>query len=272
MIDLARASTLYWDVFLVAFCGVALWESFQPRQRPTRPTGRRWAHHGVFALLTNVVGLLFRTSPVLVAAAVAWSPHGLLNRAWLPAAAQWAVALLALDLTRYWQHRLLHSMDALWRVHQVHHSDEDFDLTTGLRFHPVESAVTHASYLAVVAVLAPPLEAVIAVEFATMVQNFFAHANISLPDALERHLRRVVVTPEMHRVHHSVDVSEQNTNFGAILPVWDRLFGTYLAAPHGGRLELRFGLSEHTPGAEQAMADLLAMPFARRERRDHHIS
>lgn len=270
MIDFARVSSLYWDVFLVAFCGVALWESFQPRQRPTRPTGRRWAQHGVLALLTNVVGLLFRTSPLLVAAAVASSPHGLLNRAWLPVAAQWTVAALALDLTRYWQHRLLHSVGALWRVHQVHHSDEDFDLTTGLRFHPVESAVTHASYLAVVAVLAPPLEAVIVVEFATMVQNFFAHANIRLPEGLERHLRRIVVTPELHRLHHSVDVAEQNTNFGAILPVWDRVFRTYLSAPHGGRDHLRFGLRERAPGGKQAMADLLAMPFAPRERRAPH--
>jgi sterol desaturase/sphingolipid hydroxylase (fatty acid hydroxylase superfamily) len=259
-------SRLYWDLFLTAFFVIALWESFQPRRRPTVAPAGRWGRHAALAALSSVAGLLFRTSPILVAAAVASSPYGLLNRSPAPFWVRCLVAVLLLDLARYLQHRLMHSWPVLWRLHQVHHSDEDFDLTTGLRFHPLEAVLTQGSYLGVVAVLAPPVEAVLVAELATVVQNFFAHANARIPAFIERPLRRVLVTPEMHRVHHSVEIDEQNTNFGSILPFWDSLFRTYRAAPRDHDT-LRFGLKELAPGTDLPMRVLLSMPFAGRRRR-----
>jgi sterol desaturase/sphingolipid hydroxylase (fatty acid hydroxylase superfamily) len=265
--DFHSLSRLYWDFFLTAFFALALWESFQPRRDRVWPVGRRWSHHGALAAIGNLVGLLFRTSPLLVSVAVATSPYGLLNHAGVPLWIRAIFCVCLLDATRYVQHRLLHSSRVLWRLHQVHHSDEDFDLTTGLRFHPVEAVVTQGSYLIVVAILAPPLEAVVASEFATVAQNFFSHANVRIPAAIERPLRRILITPEMHRVHHSVDVDEQNTNFGTILPFWDRMFGTYLAEPAAGPDGVRFGLRDLQPGTRLTLAKLLTMPFVRQDSR-----
>jgi sterol desaturase/sphingolipid hydroxylase (fatty acid hydroxylase superfamily) len=230
---------------------------------------RRWTRNAALAAITNVVGLLFRTSPLLVAATVSASPYGLLNRSALPFAIRWVAAVLILDLTRYAQHRLLHSIPLLWRLHQVHHTDEHFDLTIGVRFHPIESAVTYASYLSVVALVAPPFEAALVVELASVAQNFFSHANVKIPDSLEPNLRRILITPEMHRLHHSVLVQEQNTNFGAILPWWDRLFGTYRHQPAGGHERLRFGLRELETGSEFTLMRLLAMPFVAESAAEH---
>jgi sterol desaturase/sphingolipid hydroxylase (fatty acid hydroxylase superfamily) len=254
-------SRVYWDVLLIAFTAVALWESFSPRHERTRPTLRRWGRNGILIGLSDLVGLLLRVTPIVVATTVAASPYGLLNQPFLPLPVRVVAAVLVLDFVRYLQHRGLHTFGVFWRLHQVHHSDEHFDLTTGLRLHPVEGVVIHVSYAAVVALLAPPLVAVVIADFALMVQNFFAHANVRLPERLERRLRFILITPEMHRVHHTIRRDEQNSNFGAVFPFWDRLLNTYRAAPADADEDLRFGLAHLQDGAPPSLAALLRMPF-----------
>ena len=251
----------YWDVLLIAFIAIALWESFSPRRETTRPTLRRWGQHWILSGIDTAIGLLLRLTPVVIAAAVADSPYGVLNRSFLPLPVRVVAGVLLLDFVRYVQHRGLHAVSVFWRLHQVHHSDEHFDLTTGLRFHPAETVVTHLSYAAVVALLAPPVVAVVIADFGLMIQTFFAHANIRLPRRLEHRLRLFMVTPEMHRVHHTVRREEQNANFGAIFPFWDRLCRTYRAAPADADEYLRFGLSYLRDGQPRTLAALLRMPF-----------
>jgi sterol desaturase/sphingolipid hydroxylase (fatty acid hydroxylase superfamily) len=258
---------LYGNVLFLAFTAVALWESFRPRRSETRPTLRRWGHNGVLLVLTNAVGFLLRLTPVAVASAASANPYGLLSRPAVPLAAQMVLAFLALDLLRYFQHRVLHVVEVFWRLHQVHHSDDHYDLTTGVRFHPLEAVVTQSTYLCAIALLAPPVEAVLLFELVAVAQNFFLHANVRIPDVWERLLRRVLITPEMHRVHHSMRLDEQNTNFGFIFPVWDHLLGTYRAAPAGGHEALRFGLHEWSDQPAPTLGTLLRMPFGSRERR-----
>jgi sterol desaturase/sphingolipid hydroxylase (fatty acid hydroxylase superfamily) len=262
--DHSKLPGLYWNVWLLAFVSVALWESFQPRAKTTRPTVRRWTHNGVFAALTTVVGVLFRTSPAVVAAAVSTSPYGLLNHSSIPFAVRAAAAVLILDFTRYCQHRLLHHVPLLWRLHQVHHSDEHFDLTTGVRVHPAETALVQGGYLCVVGLIAPPFEVTVVLELAAVIQNFFSHANARMHSRVEKLVRILLVTPEMHRVHHSVEIEEQNSNFGAILPWWDRLLGTYVPHPRDGHERLKFGLEEFGTDAKLTLGRLVVMPFGRR--------
>lgn len=261
MLDSASFPRLYWNVALTAFFALALLESYVPRRQHLQPLGRRWLHNVVLAIVNMAVGLAFRASPLLVAgAATDWAPLSLAGSP-LPFWLQCVVGFLFLDAVRYAQHRLMHGVPALWRLHQVHHSDQDFDLTTGLRFHPLEAVVTQGSYLAVLALVAPPIEVVLVSELATIVQNFFSHANVRVPHRLERTLRGVVVTPELHRLHHSVDLAEQNTNFGSVFPWWDRVDRTYLAGPLHGPIV--FGLREVAPGTRLTLTRLLRMPFSR---------
>jgi sterol desaturase/sphingolipid hydroxylase (fatty acid hydroxylase superfamily) len=257
-----RLGQVYWDVFLIAFTAIALWESYQPRRESTRLTVRRWGRNGILAAMTDAAGLLLRLTPIAVAAAVADTRDGLLNGSFAPLPLRIVVSVLILDFVRYLQHRGMHAVGAFWRLHQVHHSDDHVDLTTGLRFHPGEMAVTQICYLAIVALLAPPVVAVMIADFALMVQNLFTHANVCLPAALERRLRMVLVTPEMHRVHHSVRRDEQNANFGGLFPFWDRACGTYRAAPADAEDRLRFGLQQLHSEAPPSLFALLRMPFA----------
>ena len=253
---------VYADALLIAFISIALWESFNPRRQNTRPTLRRWGRNWILAGTTDLVGLLLRVSPIATAAAVASSPYGLLNGSSTPLALRVVASLFILDFFQYLRHRGMHVFGAFWRLHQVHHSDEEFDVTTGLRFHPGEAAVTQILYVGVVALLAPPVAGVFVADLAAIVLNVFTHANIRLPQPLERRLRMVLITPEMHRVHHSVRGDEQNSNFGVVFPFWDRLFGTYRAAPADADDELRFGLREWQHRAPLTLGTLLRMPFA----------
>jgi sterol desaturase/sphingolipid hydroxylase (fatty acid hydroxylase superfamily) len=256
-----RLPQVYADVLLSAFTVLALWESFQPRRRGTRPTLRRWGRNGGLAALSDAAGLLVRVTPLVVAAAVIDSPYGLLNRSTVPFALQFLASIVLLDFVRYLQHRGMHVVNAFWRLHQVHHSDEHVDVTTGLRFHPVEAIVTQLSYAAVVALLAPPVLAVMVVDLALIVQNLFGHANVRLPQLFERRLRMIVITPEMHRVHHSVRRDEQDANFGVIFPFWDHLCGTYCPAPADDDARVRFGLKRLQDDAPLSLMALLRMPF-----------
>ena len=253
---------LAWVLLLSAFVIVALWETYFPRRVAVAPAGRRWLNHAILQFFTGRgVFWVFRASGVMIAYSVADSPLGLLNREFIPLWARYVAAVLLLDLSRYGQHCLYHAVAFLWRIHQVHHSDPDYDWSTGLRFHPVETLLRQGSDLAIIALLAPPPLAILALDSAEVGLNLFSHANASLPPWLDTAARWFLITPDMHRIHHSDDVAEQNKNFGITLPWWDRLFGTYLANPALGHEKMGVGLREVSERDSSSLLGILAMPF-----------
>lgn len=254
-------SAVYWTVFVVAFLGFAIWESVRPKRVAER-TERRWGKHGLMLIICSALSVgLWRVSPVVMAFNVSGSRFGLLNRPWLPFLVRCVIAILALDLMRYATHRLSHSVEFLWRVHQVHHSDPEFDVSTALRVHPIEVVWTQGVYLAAVALLAPPVAAILIAEMISAFESFLSHANASLPSWLEKPLRWILVTPDMHRIHHSEEMPEQFKNLSEVFPWWDRLFGTYLAAPAAGDRAVVTGLKGCQNEECLDIGFMLAQPF-----------
>ena len=255
-------SIAYWSLFVTSFLAMAVWESVQPWRNLGSPAERRWSKHGIVLVVCTLLSVgIYRISPVVMAATVAGSRFGLLNKTWLPLAARWILAILLLDLVRYLVHRVHHAIALLWRLHQVHHSDPEFDVSTGVRVHPIESILNQGAYLTAVAILAPPLSAVLMAELGSVFQSFFSHANVSLPRWADRPLRMVFVTPNMHRIHHSEEISDQNRNLGDIFPWWDQMFGTYLDVPAAGEEGMVTGLKGCQDEGSLALSFMLAQPF-----------
>jgi len=253
----------YWFVLVASFLAVAVWESCRPKLALIFPPERRWSRHGILMLLYSAIWMVvYRAGPVVVALRFADSRFGILNKPAFPYAARFVVTILALDFVRYATHWLEHHVPVLWRLHQVHHSDPDFDVSTGFRAHPLEVVFTQGAILGAVAILAPPVAAVLVFELLICAESCFGHANVTMPTWLEKPLRAVVVTPDMHRIHHSQDAAEQCRNLGDIFPWWDRLCGTYLARSTAGD-RMAVGL----PGIEQARSMdfgfMLFEPFLR---------
>jgi sterol desaturase/sphingolipid hydroxylase (fatty acid hydroxylase superfamily) len=196
----------------------------------------------------------------LIAAAVSGSRIGLLNKPWLPLIVRWIVAVLILDLAKYASHRALHSVGFLWRVHRVHHSDRDFDVSTSVRSHPLEVVLSQGATLATIALIAPPIGAVLAAQLISVFESFFSHANASLPERLREGLG-LIYTPDTHRIHHAVDIGMQNRNFGDIFPWWDFLFGTYHPPRSASEDRLAIGLEEFQDGISPGVMSLLKEPF-----------
>ena len=171
------------------------------------------------------------------------------------------IAVLALDCLIYGQHVLFHFFSPLWRFHMVHHSDLGFDTTTGVRFHPIEIVISVCVKMLAVLVLGSPPEAVILFEVLLNGTSLFNHGNVRLPDGADRALRLFVVTPDMHRVHHSIHKAETNSNFGFNFPWWDWLFGTYRAQPAAGHMEMTIGLEQFREPSRLSVRRLLLMPF-----------
>lgn len=251
----------------LAFAGVLglmlAWEWWAP----LRPDVRRWQRRGVNLGLVVVDTLLVRLSVPLLAtgAALLASQHslGLLHQVAWPAWLEFTLALLVLDLAIYWQHRLFHRVGLLWRLHAVHHSDVALDATSGLRFHPLEIVLSMAIKMAVVLLLGAPVAAVILFEILLNATSLFNHGNVELPGAWDRRLRRWIVTPAMHRVHHSVRSDEHHHNFGFNLSLWDYVFGSYLDQPQAGHLGMTLGLERYRECTEQGLWPLLLQPFRR---------
>jgi len=223
-------------------------------------------------LSTFVVRVIFPTAAVGMALVAAERGWGLLNNLDLNPVVSIVAAVLILDFFIYLQHVMFHAIPALWRLHMVHHADVDFDVTTGLRFHPVEIVLSMLIKLAAVAVLGPPAVAVIIFEVILNATAVFNHGNIRLPAAVDRVLRLIVVTPDMHRVHHSVKVAETNSNFGFNLPWWDRLLGTYRGQPEDGHEKMTIGLNQFQDKPRQGLLWLLALPFTGRDPGDRKIT
>jgi sterol desaturase/sphingolipid hydroxylase (fatty acid hydroxylase superfamily) len=254
----------WWYVFVFAFVATALAETFRPFRFPSSSTSRRWISNSILLVASNAALLLaYQASGIVLAFTMRAESHGLLNRMAIPYAARFAVGFAALDLTDYFSHRLFHAVALLWRVHQVHHSETDLDLTTGFRFHPMEALFTQGLSLATIALLGAPPAAVVFGSLAIVVQDFFTHANLRFPEAAARVLRLLIITPAMHRTHHSEGIAEQNTNFGTVFSLWDRMFGTYLSRTPAEAERMRCGLAEFDRGSELNAARLLALPFQR---------
>lgn len=258
---------VYAVVFVSAFLGVAIWETYWPQRQLLVKAGRRWRNHGIVWLTCAACLILIaRVSPVVIALAVARSPYGLLNRPQPPWAIRWLLAVVLLDFTRYLIHVGLHKIPGMWRFHEVHHSDPDFDLSTGLRVHPVEMLFNQVCYLSAVALLAAPISAVVVAELTSLFFSIFGHANASLPALSERISRYLFVSPDMHRIHHSEAIAEQNANFGDIFPWWDRIFGTYLQDPAAGQAGLILGVHGQQEASSLSVGFMLRLPFQRKER------
>jgi len=252
----------FFGVFLV----MAVWELVSPRRRLRAAKGARWfANLGIMILSTLVVRVIFPTAAVGMALVAAERSWGLFNNLDLTPVVAIVASVFVLDLFIYLQHVMFHAVPALWRLHMVHHADIDFDVTTGLRFHPVEIVLSMVIKLAAVAVLGPPAVAVILFEVVLNATAIFNHGNVRLPATVDRVLRWIVVTPDMHRVHHSVKVAETDSNFGFNLPWWDRLLGTYRDQPEKGHELMTIGLSRFQDKPRQGLLWLLALPFTERD-------
>lgn len=250
------------SVFAAVFAVMALWEVLAPRRVQGIGRTHRWPGNlGVVVLDTILVRILFPTTAVGLALLAEAKGFGLFNF-WL--VAHWiavVVSVVILDLVIYLQHVLFHAVPALWRLHRMHHADLEFDLTTGARFHPIEILLSMLIKLTVISAIGAPALAVLIFEVLLNATAMFNHSNVRLPAPLDRVLRWLLVTPDMHRVHHSVVVRETNSNFGFNLPWWDRLFGTYRSQPDAGHEGMTIGVSEIRDPAEQRLDRMLTQPF-----------
>ena len=249
-------------VFLGIFAAVAIGETLAPRRQRSLTRLARWPNNiGVVVVNTLVVRLAFPTAAVglaLLGEARGW---GLLNLIELPFWLSVVIAVVVLDGVIYLQHVMFHAVPALWRLHRMHHADQDFDVTTGARFHPIEILLSMVLKLGAVAALGPPAIGVLIFEVLLNATAMFNHGNWRLPLALDRGLRLIVVTPDMHRVHHSIVPEETNSNFGFSLPWWDRLFGTYRDQPAAGHDAMTIGIEQFREPADQRLDKMLIQPF-----------
>ena len=250
------------SAFAGIFAFMALWESLAPRRSQRIGRWRRWpANIGIVALNTLLVRLVFPTAAVGVALFAETHGWGLLPALLAPYWLKIIVAVLLLDLAIYLQHVLFHAVPVLWRLHRMHHADLEFDVTTGARFHPIEILLSMAIKLGVAAALGAPAVAVVIFEVLLNATSMFNHGNVWLAPRLDRALRRFVVTPDMHRVHHSVLPRETNSNFGFNLPWWDRLCGTYRAQPQAGHEAMTIGIEQFRDPRELRLDRMLLQPF-----------
>ena len=248
--------------FLGVFAILSMAEVFAPRRRLTTSKSQRWfANLAIVALNPLSVALVYPVLPVGLALLAAEQGWGLLNQWALPYGLEVFIGVVALDFIVYAQHVLHHAIPVLWRLHMVHHADLDFDMTTGLRFHPIEIILSMAIKLSVVAVLGAPPLAVLIFEVALNATSMFNHSNIGLPLNVDRVLRLIMVTPDMHRVHHSVIIRETNSNYGFNLSWWDRLFGTYKDQPEKGHKDMVIGLAQFRDPQKLSLWHILVMPF-----------
>jgi sterol desaturase/sphingolipid hydroxylase (fatty acid hydroxylase superfamily) len=260
---LAHEPAIRLGFFVGVFAVIATWELLAPRRGLTVAKGLRWsANLGLVVLNTILLRLALPLAAVGMAAFAPAHGWGLLNHFAVPLWLAVPAAVIAMDFVIWLQHVMVHAVPPLWRLHRVHHADLDYDLTTGARFHPIEIFLSMGIKFTAIVVLGPPVVAVVVFEVLLNATAMFNHGNIRLPAALDRVLRWVVVTPDMHRVHHSVEDDETNSNFGFNLPWWDRLFGTYRAQPRAGHEAMTIGIHGHRdPGEVARLPGMLMLPF-----------
>ena len=249
--------------FLAVLALMATWEALAPRRALAVSRARRWASNlGIVVLNSVLVRTLLPATAVTIAALAQERGWGLLNQYDVSFAAAVLASILALDLAIYLQHVMFHAVPGLWRLHRVHHADLDFDVTTGARFHPIEILLSMLIKMAVIVVLGASAAAVMIFEVLLNATALFNHANVRLFPAADRLLRLLVVTPDMHRVHHSVEEHESNSNFGFNLSLWDRIFRTYKAQPDAGHQGMTIGIRGYRePKLASDLPGMLVLPF-----------
>ena len=261
-IILGQEPVIRLSFFLGVLVVMALWEVAVPRRRMEIPRLLRWSNNLALVVVdTLVVRVAFPVAAVGLAVLAQDNGWGLLNQFDLPGPVVFIIAILVLDLAIYLQHVLFHAVPALWRLHRMHHADLEFDVTTGLRFHPVEILLSMVIKLAVVMALGPPAVAVLVFEVVLNASSLFNHSNIRLPSKVDAVLRLFIVTPDMHRVHHSIRPYETNSNFGFNIPWWDRLMGTYLAQPSAGHEGMTIGIEQFRDRRSLWLDRMLVQPL-----------
>ena len=254
---LIRIGSFFGVLFVM---GVA--ESFFPRRILDAPKAKRWTANLMVSISSTLLArLLFPILPVGVAAYCAANSIGLLNLLSFPFWLETLIAILLLDMLIYWQHVIFHKNRMLWRLHRMHHADVDIDASTGVRFHPIEILASLAVKMAAILLLGPSVAAVVAFEVTLNGCALFNHANVRIPQFIDKPLRLLVVTPDMHRVHHSTDMREANMNFGFSFPWWDRIFGSYKAQPDLGHKDMHIGLNIFRDKKYLGFFRMLTIPF-----------
>lgn len=256
-------STIRLGMFFGIFAVMAIWELLAPRRVLTQSKPARWLNNIALVILnTVVVRIVFPAAAVGVAAWATAQHWGLFNYTDTPTWLAIIVSVVLLDGLIYFQHVMFHAIPAFWRLHRVHHADMDFDVTTGARFHTLEILLSMLIKFAAIILLGPPVVAVVIFEVVLNASSMFNHSNVRLPLGLDRLLRVFIVTPDMHRVHHSHHAHETNSNFGFSLSLWDRLFGTYRAQPVDGHENMVIGIDTFRDSKQCIpLHRLLLMPF-----------
>lgn len=250
------------SVFAAVLLVMLGWEVLAPRRTLMVPRRVRWMSNVALSFInTAVLRFVFPLLAVGLAELMATQSWGLFNVLALPVWLELIAAVVLLDLAIYVQHVIFHKVPMLWRLHRLHHADIDFDVTTGVRFHPIEIVLSMLIKFAVVTLLGPAAVAVMVFEVLLNATSMFNHGNVRLPVALDTWVRRFVVTPDMHRVHHSVHRYETDSNFGFNLAIWDRVFGTYRAQPDDGHEGMAIGIETFRERSEYGLLRLLAQPF-----------
>jgi sterol desaturase/sphingolipid hydroxylase (fatty acid hydroxylase superfamily) len=259
---LAHQNAIRLVVFFGIFAVMASWEIVAARRPRGATRGRRWPGNiGIVVLNTLLLRLAFPLTAVAWAEFVAARGIGVLNLVPLPAVVALPLAVLLLDLAIWAQHVVFHRVPLLWRLHRMHHADIDLDVTSGARFHPIEILLSMIVKFAVIALLGAPAAAVLVFEVLLNACAMFNHANVRIAGPVDALLRRLIVTPDMHRVHHSVVPAETDSNFGFCLSCWDRIFATYRAEPAAGQLGMTIGLETFRAPDEARLDRLITQPF-----------
>ena len=250
------------SIFLGIFVLMVIWEFLSPRRKLTKPSLFRRANNlGMMLIYTLIIRLAVPLLPVGAALYASNNSWGLFNSIDLPYLIAIPVAILLLDLMIYFQHRVFHAVPMFWRLHRMHHTDIEFDVTTGIRFHPIEIILSLLLKIIMVILLGAPAIAVLIFEILLSSTALFNHSNIQIPKPIDKLLRLIVVTPDMHRVHHSVYREETDSNFGFNVPWWDRMFGTYIAQPKDGHLKMDIGIEIFRDDKDSRIDKMLVQPF-----------
>lgn len=263
---IVNGNILRLSAFIGLFILLAVWEHYQPKRPLSVSKFQRWGNNIAIVMLNNLVLKLLMPFLAIDAALFAeqqqWGLTYLIN---LNGSISTFIiiisAIILLDAAIYFQHRVFHHIPALWRLHRMHHSDLDIDVTTAIRFHPIEIILSMLIKIGVIITLGVPVIAVVLFELLLNLTAMFSHSNISLSPKLDRYLRYALVTPDMHRIHHSIDSHETNQNFGFCLPWWDRLFGSYQAQPKLGHKAMQIGLPYFRQQRECQLHNMLTQPF-----------
>ncbi len=248
--------------FVGIFVFMASWELIAPRRDLSTSKALRWfTNIGIVVINTIVVRLFFSAAAVGFAVLTAQNSWGVLNQvAWFPCL-EGLLSVIVLDFIIYLQHVMFHAIPVLWRLHMVHHADLDLDVTSGARFHPIEIVLSMGIKLASIVLIGASAEAVVIFEVLLNVTAMFNHSNVRIPKQLDQLLRWIIVTPDMHVIHHSVNREETNRNFGFNLPWWDRLLGTYLPEPQKGYMGMTIGLEQFRNPERLSLVKILMLPF-----------